>query len=123
MQRNKLNTDTSKERPTWIKTGGGSFRFTQDGKKRIIKPGQKFKAFANEIPLEFRDVVQPIDPSQVAIVKEQDKPPEGNIPEYKKVARKGSNNWFDIVNAEGKVQNEKALRGVDADALLKGLNE
>jgi len=98
----------------WKKVGGGSLRLKINGHKRIIKPGQVFKATPSEVSMGFRDVVIPLDelPKEPTIVA----PPSG----YEIKPRKGGG-FFDIVDKKGKVINEKALRREPAEELLKAL--
>ena len=58
-RKNKANQRKGEIR--WRKEGGGSFRTKINGKDRIIKPGETFRALPEEIPLAFRDVVVPLD--------------------------------------------------------------
>jgi len=105
----------------WKKLGGGSLRL----KGQIIKPGQIFTASEKEIPPAFRNQVQSLDglpsvtnkviPSIVAvkttyIMKPSEKgkiQPHGN-----------SKTWFDVVDLDGKILNEKGLSKDDAANLL-----
>ena len=105
--------------PWWQKVGGGSFRM--GGK--IIKPNQKFRAWPNEIPKAFRDLVKPLggvvtwdDPKVKG-----DKPIMGKKPEYVLVPDGNSKTLFNIVNKEGKNLNEKPLERVVAEKLLEDL--
>ena len=102
----------------WKKVGGGSLRFSG----RIIKPGQIFKAKASEIPEGFRDVVIPLesipgDTTAPGAPVIDAKPVEV---EYKLKSR-GSGGWFDVVDLNGKVLNEKALKKDVAEKLVKDL--
>ena len=103
----------------WKKTGGGSFRM-RSGK--IIKPGQIFTATEDEIPVAFRNVIIPLDtlPNQEQVV-EEDVPIKVVATEYKVIPRGKSKTWFDVVNAQGKVLNEKALHEEDAKKLVTAI--
>jgi len=118
----------------WKKTGGGSLHLTIGGSKRIIKPGEIFTAKEEEIPDSFRDVIKPLD-TIVVPVKQVEKPVEPVKPvkpvepvvkasalEYSVRARSGGG-YYDVVDKNGKAQNEKALREDAAEALLKSLLE
>lgn len=98
------------------KEGGGTFR-TKKG--RIIKPGQTFYAPWEDIPKAFRDTVRPVDP--VAAAAEEEKA-DAVGKESKYFVQAGKPGWFDVVDADGKKQNEKALRSDKADDLLKQLS-
>ena len=105
---------------TWKKVGGGSLRFNG----QIIKPGQTFKARDSEISPTFRDVIIPLeaipgvapDPGRPAKVITAD------VVEYKLNAR-GTGGWYDVVDVNGKVLNEKALKKDVAEKLIKDLTE
>jgi hypothetical protein len=89
----------------------------------IIKPNQTFLAREDEIPLGFRDTIVPVDP--VAVVKKREEKDRevaevAEAPKY--FLKEKGGNWWDVVNEEGKVQNEKSLRKADAEALLKQLS-
>ena len=94
----------------WKKLGGGSFR-TRNG--RIIKPNQVFEASVEEIPKGFRDVVVPLE------ALPQDKPLE--VPPGNYQLRSRGAGWYDIIDAQGKVVNENALRQDGARKLLEDL--
>jgi len=104
----KANPDTIR----WVKQGGGSLRI----KGRIIKPGQRFDARLEDIPEAFRDVCIPLD----KFVPE----PEENLvavgTEYK-LKQRGTSTWYDVVDGNGKVLNEKAMRRTEALELIKVL--
>ena len=104
----------------WKKIGGGSLRF----KGRIIKPGETFKAAANEIPTGFRDVVIPLDsiPGEAPIPGKPAPVIKADVVEYKLKSR-GSGGWFDVVDINGKVLNEKALKKDVAEKLIADLSE
>lgn len=108
---------------TWKKIGGGSLRL----KKRIIKPGEVFKAFPEEIPPGFRSMVIPIG-KDAEILKEQEQTQESipaNIPGNKQkyvVIESEKKGWFNVVDVNKKVLNEKGLRKDDAESLVEALN-
>jgi hypothetical protein len=91
----------------WKYIGGGSLSFSG----RNIKSGEVFLAFPYEISEAFRDVVVPQEPLPVF------KAVDAVKSEYTLQGRGG--NWFDIIDASGKVVNTKALKKVDALALVK----
>ena len=96
----------------WIKDGGGSFRL---GNGKIIKPNQKFFAYPSQIPANFRDVVTPLE--EVPDLEKEEVTVEE--PEYSLSSRGGG--WFDIVDSNEKVMNEKALKREDALKFIEDL--
>lgn len=107
------NTIVSDDPIRWKKIGGGPFYY----KNRIIKPGQEFTARPSEISKAFRDVIIPLEE-----VKVEELPPmeviKGN---YSVQPRGKSKTWFDVVDKNGKVINEKALMKDAADKLAHDL--
>lgn len=101
------------EKPRWKHTGGGFFVLRDH---RIIKPGQIFQAFEYEIRPAFRDTIKLIE-----------KLPEAErdliIPAIKPVysLRKRGGQWWDVIDANGKVINTKALKKEDAEEIIKSL--
>jgi hypothetical protein len=107
----------------WQKVGGGSFQMG----RRLIKPGEKFFAFKEEIPKAFRDVVVPLDGSVTwdKETKKEEKPvyPVTNvtytITPIEIINPKGKSPlWWNVIGKDGKVLNEKALRKADAEKLI-----
>ena len=111
----------------WKKVGGGSLRF----KGRIIKPNQKFKASLEQIPVAFRDVVIPLEsipgdvtvpgkpvPEIKAVEVEYKLKPRGDGPTLKK---RGGGPWYDVVDPDDEVFNEKALKKDAAEKLIEDL--
>ena len=109
----------------WIKLGGGSIRLPG----QIIKPGQKFSAKPSDIPKGFRDVVKPLEPIPYVIpepgAKKKTEPPVQQVKVteaiYKVQPRANSKTWFDVVDAQGKKLNEKALTKEIAENLVTDL--
>lgn len=93
----------------WKKNGGGSAILRIDGNKRRIKPGETFLAYPEEIPLAFRDVIVPLDGNPIKFVTEDEKPVKVVSPAYTLRPRGNSKTWWDVVDAQGKVLNEKGL--------------
>ena len=120
MERQKKDPDAI----LWRKKGGGSFHANIAGRLTIIKPNQEFWAKEEEIPMAFRDMIVPVDP--VAAVKKKEakekEAAEKVTAEPKYFLKEKGGNWFDVVNEEGKVQNEKSLRKTDAEALIGQLS-
>lgn len=127
VSKNEISTQTIKpiimgeEKFRWKKLGGGSLRL----KGRIIKPGEVFLATMSEIPNAFRNSVQCLDtlpsvgvklPSEINAVKTTFtiKPSEKS-----KIEPHGKSKvWFDVINSEGVVLNEKGISKEDAKNLL-----
>ncbi len=95
-------TKTNKDKIWWIKKGGGSFRM----KGRIIKQNEKFQARLDEIPKAFRDNVLPLEK-----VVETDETFKASPSAYT-YKKRGSSNWYDVFDGQGKQVNQKALSGV-----------
>lgn len=108
-----VKTDDTTDMVRWRKTGGGSFRM---GNGRIIKPNQVFWAAPEDIPKAFRDVVIPLTK-----VPPPDPVPEAVAPQYE--IQSHSPGWYDIVDGQGKVVNERALRRAEADDMLAALTQ
>jgi hypothetical protein len=96
----------------WWKNNGGTFRM---GKNRIIKPGEKFLAHPDQVSQAFRDVIVPIQRNL-----EDHTPVKVNIPKYE-IQPNEEEGFFDIVNEEGKILNEKPLEESVAKQLLEDL--
>jgi len=113
MERTKV--ELTNEKIQWKKIGGGSLRLNG----RIIKPGQIFDAKPSDIPTGFRDVVVPLEP-----IREKAEPPIEVIKvEYTLKQRGKSPLWFDIVDSNDKVLNEKALKKAEAEQLIVDLSK
>ncbi len=117
MERNKskkVAPEASAERQmdTWRKIGGGSLRLPN----RIIKPGQVFKAFEEDIPKAFRNVVERIS----TVEKPEVKLPIKKLT-YKSVPVEGEEGLFNIVDSRGKQVNEEPLTEEVATEMIKTL--
>jgi predicted metal-binding protein len=86
-------------RTTWKKVGGGDFYIG----KRLIKPNEIFKAYEEQIPKGFRDVVIALSPLKS---EREANPVRPALVTYKVQKRKDSE-FFDIVDKSGKVLNTK----------------
>ncbi len=102
--------------PRWRKIGGGSFRMPN----RIIKPGQIFRAWPDEIPKAFRDVCQPVDGDVIFEFDKKGKTPIPGLKAKFTLFPKG-NDLFDVVNAQGKVLNDSPLPKSVAEGLIRDL--
>lgn len=95
------------------KVGGGSLRH----KGRIIKPNETFWAYKEDFPKTFlRNLVVLEDSPKPTPVRRRRVKEE---PTYKLESR--GNNWYDIVDSEGKKVNEKALHLEEAKEYLASL--
>lgn len=118
MERTRTVDDKS-PKPLWKKIGGGTLRIG----KRIIKPNETFAAYPEEISPAFRNLVIPIsgDASFAKATPKELTPEEVVKEEYTIQPRGGSKIWFDVVDASGKVLNEKALKKDMAEQLKADL--
>jgi len=107
--KNKETLPVTDGRIQWKNTGGGSLTLRD---KRTIKPGETFFAFDYEISAGFRDVIKQIGPSAE---------PELKAVKLVFTLKARGGNWFDVLDQNGKVKNEKALKKTDAEALIKSL--
>jgi hypothetical protein len=103
-----VNAELIERKPIrWKKVGGGSFSLNN----RFIKPGQIFLAFPEEIPVQFRDLVIPLEEKSLPV----------NIEEIKKKSsyklEEKSDGW-DILDSFGKVLNEKPMEKEVAERIL-----
>jgi len=115
MKRTKKESDVV----WWRKKGGGSLHMRIDGRMKIIKQNQKFPAKPEEIPETFRDVIVPIDASELNTVEKKQQ--SIDVKSLKYTVKSKGGGWFDVIDATGKVVNEKALRQEAADQLVKDL--
>ena len=101
----------------WKKIGGGSFRLYSG---KIVKKNEVFSAPLHHIPLAFRDTLQPIN-------KEDIEKEIGNVSlegkQHKYTIQPHTRGWWNIIDGNEKVVNEKALRKSDAEKMLKNLEE
>lgn len=95
------------------KVGGGSMRILG----KIIKPGERFKADPADIPPAFRDLCLPLEE-----VKEKQPVKLDITKSAYKLQQKGTGAWFDVVDANGKVINEKGLKKEIAEKLIIDLS-
>ena len=118
-------TNLNIEKPRWRKLGGGSLRIG----KQIIKPGQIFAAFPDEISVAFRKMVEPVSGNAVFTEKSAvSSPTPANVvkPVYEVRPRKGytmepkgkSSLWFNVLNGKGELVSEKVLKKAEAEKLI-----
>jgi hypothetical protein len=109
-----IDIDLDEEEIWWRKTGGGTHRLKRKGKPlKIIKPNQKFKARPSEISEGLRDIIIPLQ-------NLPEEKPLPVIPAGYSLKYKGSG-WYDVVDGDDKVMNEKSLRLNDAQKLIDSL--
>lgn len=107
-------TTATEGRIQWKKLGRGSLRL---GNGKIIKPGQEFWAFEEEIPLAFRDLIKPLgDLPKTKVEKVEAAPLEFTLKRRSKTSP-----WWDVMDLNGKKMNEKALRLDGANKLIDEL--
>lgn len=97
------------------KVGGGSHRMGN----RIIKPGQIFMAHPDEIAKTFKDVLVPVD----SLPDEEVQKVESVETKYILKRRGTGGGWYDVVDKQDKVLNEKALKRDAALQLIKDLEK
>ena len=105
-------TGEEPEKLRWRKIGGGTFRMANG---KIIKPNQVFSAAIEDIPEGFRKIVVPLSqlPDEVSLVVDSGK--------YEVQA--ASPGWYNVIDAQGKVINEKSLRQAAAKELIESLSQ
>ena len=104
------------EEKIWFqRRGGGSSLVRINGRRRIIKPNEKFQAFLSEIPETVRDVLVPLSSVKVGEVDKI----EVVKPVYTLKFKGGG--WFDVIAPNGKVMNDKSLRQAEAEAFIEKL--
>jgi len=129
MERTRANSTTTPapQEPVirWKKLGGGSLRIG----RRIIKPGEVFKATKSEIPRAFKDMVIPLEnlPAESPEVAPQPANPPVTLV-YTKVpvdnpAGRVDLKYFNVVDVKGKVLNEKPLTELKAGKLINDLSQ
>jgi hypothetical protein len=96
----------------WRKIGGGTFRMASG---RIIKPNQVFHAKPSEVPQGLRQFIIQLSGE----MPDQENGPVVVPQKYSLQTR--SPGWYDILDSQGKVINENALRQTQAREMLKSL--
>jgi len=93
----------------WLKKGGGTFRMKGG---RQIKPGEKFWATPEEVPAAFRDTITVVETADEAT---PNNPKEG----YELQQR--SPGWYNVVDKDGNMVNQSAMRKKDAEKYMEDL--
>ena len=101
------------------KEGGGSAKLFIAGRKVMIKPGQKFKALPDEIPVNFRDNILPMDAEQANRAKEVSSV-KGVSPTFdvRQATKEGE---FHVVNKSGNIITDDPMSLDEAKKLIKEL--
>ena len=114
--------ENTEKKQWWIKTEGNYFRMSVNGKRKIIKKGQKFQAYPHEIPVAFRDTIKSLDGEDVSEPTGAPKvSTEEKVDPLKYSIKHRAGAWWDVVNEDGKIINEKAMKKADAEELLESL--
>jgi len=119
----RAKSEVTEGKPRWKKVGGGSLRIG----KRIIKPNEIFEANPEEISPAFRNMVIPISGDATfktpptKLVEQEVKKEEITKPSYSIVPKGPNGLWFNVVDAQGKVMNTKALKKELAEKLVEDL--
>jgi hypothetical protein len=115
-----ITTETSvTEKEILLKNTGGSFHM---GRRRIIKPGEKFKAKWSDIPMGFRDTIYPLEDVPI---KAEAPLLSGKKSEFELIPKgETEEDGFDVINKEtGKKINGKPLPKATADKLIEDLSK
>ena len=105
-----LGTIITRREIHWQNVGGGTLRYVRG---KMIKPGEKFKAYPDEVPLSFRDVIIPLES-----ISNSNRPEPKEIVEIQYKTKERNDGLFDIVDSQGKVLNAKPLEKEVADNLI-----
>lgn len=87
---------------------------------KLIKPKQKFWAFDHQIPKGSMDLLERLDDSPTPDPPPEDTPVVVEKQDYEMNHLGGG--WYDIVDADGKKMNERALKKAEAEEHLDKLN-
>ena len=103
-----------RQKQWWKKEGGGSLYL----KNKIVKPGEVFQAYPEDIPEAFRNAIVPID-DKAARVQNY----ETVKISFTKAPSKTEEGKFDILDVSGKKVNERALEASEAESLIADLQK
>jgi hypothetical protein len=117
--KNVVVENVERAKVKYKKIGGGSLRL--GGK--IIKPGETFKAYPEDIPVSFRDLVIPVEGGSVSWEKPATPPPPivFTKPVFELKPRGKSKSQYDVVDGQGKAINEKPLTKAIGEKLIEDL--
>jgi hypothetical protein len=109
------------------KNNGGPFYLTDSTaetkrtRRKIIKTNERFKAREIDIPDAFRDNIQLTDGS-IAVKRIEDSIKKAKTtPVYTIESRGGG--WYNVIDGQGKIVNDKALKSEDAKQLKEELEK
>ena len=102
----------------WFRKQGGGILRLPSG--RIIKPNQRFQAHPGEIPEAFMDTILVEDPEKAKSMKEVG---VTNAKSAKYEVKEVATGWYDVMDENEKVINEKRLRKGAAEALKQALEK
>ena len=112
-----VDFDSVQEDPRiWYqKVGGGSLRIGN----KIIKPGEKVQLDPTVIKPAWKDLLKPLQ--DVPVKKETPIVVDITKSVYSLKQRDVAGLWWDVVDAQGKVVNDKALRKEKAEEYIKDM--
>lgn len=110
-------TKDNEGREHFQKIGGGSLRLPG----RIIKPNQKFWAFPHELPANARDVIISLGTGEPLKKVEKEAPVVEEVKAHEYTLKHRSGGYYWIVDSNGKVVGEEALKKDEAQALIDQL--
>jgi len=116
MERTKKPEVRADGKIRYKKIGGGSLRIN----RQIIKPGQIFLAYPDDIKEGWKDVVIPLDDLPITDQTPGELMP-GKEAEFFLSPRGKSNLWYNVVDSKGKILNDKALKKAVAEQLIEDL--
>lgn len=115
----------------WVNRGGPFYLRVdtkEDGKGRIkkitrrrIKENERFKACEMDIPEAFRDNIKPLD-GDISITEAVNKSKTVERKVTYTVESRGGG-WYNVVDVQGKIVNDKALKVEDAKQLKEELEK
>lgn len=120
MKRTKSNETAPRRKGEikWTRIGGGSSVLVINGKQKMLVQNRVVWALPEEVPEGVRDVVVPVHPEDLGDVEKTESINVAKL-EYTVVPKKGG--YYDVVNSDGKVINEKSLRKDAAQELIDSL--
>lgn len=103
----------------WINKGSSSFDLWVEGKRKIIKPNEKFTAEESQVPVAFRDVIE-------CLTKVVDGPAIDSQDGKDVITlslKEAGEGLYNVVDNQGKVQNEEPMSKEAAEAFIKEKEE
>lgn len=122
-----------KEKLQYRKIGGGSARLRLEGRRKIIKPSERFWAYPEDIPEAFKDTIVLLDgqtaPKAEApvtvdkIFKVAVRPKTAGDADPGKTKKGKKRKWYNVINKDTKkVMNPEPLTETKAKKLADSLN-